>query len=166
MDTAEQELQLAAFWLDSKLFAIDIMRIKEIVALHKLTGLPLQGTILAGMINLRDQVIPVMNLRTFFGMSVCPDTSGKLIVVSVSGRLIALAVDDLEEVITVPVHTLVSPPDMIDGAGSEYLVAVVLHGDHIYQILDIDALFTLSNRSEGRPPDADREGFKLLLDRL
>jgi chemotaxis signal transduction protein len=55
---------------------------------------------------------------------------------------------------------------MIDGAGSEYLVAVVLYGDRIYQILDIDALFTVSNRSEGRPSDADRDGFKLLLDRL
>ena len=68
MESAIQELQLAGFLMGDNLFAIDIMRIKEIVIPQKLAGFPLQNSSLDGMINLRGQVIPVMNLRARFGM--------------------------------------------------------------------------------------------------
>ena len=99
METGIQELQLAGFLLGDNLFAVDIMRIKEIVIPQKLAGFPLQNSTLDGMINLRGQVIPVMNLRARFGLPPRPGGPGKLMIVSVAGRLVALAVDDLDEVV-------------------------------------------------------------------
>ncbi len=78
MESAIQELQLAGFLMGDNLFAIDIMRIKEIVIPQKLAGFPLQNSSLDGMINLRGQVIPVMNLRARFGMPPRPGGPGKL----------------------------------------------------------------------------------------
>jgi len=141
MSTEIQELQLAGFYLGDNLFAVDIMRIKEIVIPQKLSGFPLQNTALDGMINLRGQLIPVMSLRARFGMPVRTDGPGKLMIISVAGRLVALAVDDLDEVITVPVRDLTAPPDMLEGVGVEYLVAVCLSNDRMYMVLNIDSLF-------------------------
>ena len=141
MDTGIQELQLAGFRLGENLFAVDIMRIKEIVIPQKLSGFPLQNAALDGMINLRGQVIPVMSLRARFGMPPRPSGPGKLMIISVMGRLVALAVDDLDEVITVPVRDLTPPPTMVEGVGAEYLIAVCLCNDQMYLVLNIDHLF-------------------------
>lgn len=150
MTTEIQELQLAGFYLGDNLFAVDIMRIKEIVIPQKLSGFPLQNTALDGMINLRGQLIPVMSLRARFGMPVRTGGPGKLMIVSVAGRLVALAVDDLDEVITVPIRDLAAPPDMLEGVGTEYLVAVCLSNDRMYLVLNIDSLFaTLERQYQG-----------------
>jgi purine-binding chemotaxis protein CheW len=146
METDIQDLQLAGFLMGDNLFAIDIMRIKEIVIPQKLAGFPLQNSTLDGMINLRGQIIPVMNLRLRFGMSPRPGGPGKLIIVSVAGRQVALAVDDLDEVITVPVRDLTPPPDLVEGVGAEYLLAVCLCNQRLYLVLDIDMLFTSSGQ--------------------
>jgi len=146
METGMQELQLAGFLMGDNLFAVDIMRIKEIVIPQKLAGFPLQNSTLDGMINLRGQVIPVMNLRARFGLPPRPGGPGKLMIVSVAGRQVALAVDDLDEVVTVPVRDLTPPPDMVEGVGAEYLVAVCLCNEQLYLVLDIDALFAPTGR--------------------
>lgn len=146
MSDAVQELQLAGFSLGDNLYAIDIMRIKEIVIPQKLSGLPLQSNQLDGMINLRGQVIPVMNLRSRFQMQPRDNGPGKLIIVTVAGRQLALAVDDLDEVITVPVKDLAPPPNLVDGVGAEYLIAVCLCNEQMYMVLNIDALVTATDR--------------------
>lgn len=148
METGIQELQLAGFLLGDNLFAVDIMRIKEIVIPQKLAGFPLQNSTLDGMINLRGQVIPVINLRARFGLPPRPGGPGKLMIVSVAGRLVALAVDDLDEVVTVPVRDLTPPPDMVEGIGAEFLIAVCLCNERLYLVLDIDTLFAPSGRQK------------------
>jgi len=158
METGIQELQLAGFLMGKNLFAIDIMRIKEILIPQKLVGFPLQNSTLDGMINLRGQIIPVMNLRSRFGMSPCPGGPGKLIIVSVAGRLVALAVDDLDEVVTVPVRDLMPPPDMVEGVGVEYLLAVCLCNQRLYLVLDIDTLFMTGQHHQELIQEAFQHG--------
>lgn len=142
MEAAIKELQLAGFRLGDNLFAIDIMRIKEIVTPQRLSSLPVQHSAFDGMINLRGQVIPVLNLRIRFGMSARPEGPGKLIIVSVAGRQIALAVDDLDEVFSVSVADLKPPPDMVEGIGTALVIAVCLWSEQMYLVLHIDALFS------------------------
>lgn len=149
MDEATvQELQLASFRLGDNHFAVDIMRIREIMLPQPLAGMPRPSQVLEGMINLRGTVIPVVNLRSRFGMEPRFGGTGKLMIISVAGRLVALAVDDVEEVISVPVHAIVPPPELVEGVGGEYLVGVCLVNALLYLILDIDTLFTPAERRE------------------
>lgn len=143
-----QELQLASFRLGNNHFAVDIMRIKEIVLPQPLAGMPRASQVLDGMINLRGTVIPVINLRSRFGMEQRFAGSGKLMIISVAGRPVALAVDDVEEVISVPVRTIVPPPEIAEGVGGEYLIGVCLVNAILYLILDIDTLFSPAERWE------------------
>lgn len=137
-----QDIQLACFCLENNLFAVDIMRIKEIIQPQKLSSLPRASQLLEGVINLRGIVIPVMNLRKRFGMAPLEaEKSSKLLIVNLSRQqMLALAVDDVMEVISIPARDIKPPPDVDEGVGVEYLLGICLSDERVFMILDIDAL--------------------------
>jgi purine-binding chemotaxis protein CheW len=137
------QIQLACFALGDKLFAVDIMRIREILIPQKLSPLPRASELLEGVINLRGSVIPVMDMRKRFGMQVDEGIqTGKLLIVSLVNQLLALVVDNVMEVITVPVTEIKPPIQIASGVGMEFLVGVCLSNDRVFMILDIDSLLS------------------------
>ncbi|MBK5275479.1 MAG: chemotaxis protein CheW [Desulfuromonadales bacterium] len=141
MDRDNRYIQLACFNLGETLFAVDIMRIREIILPQKLSALPGTSQLLEGVINLRGAVIPVMDMRKRFGISAAPDyRTGKLLIVSLARQKLALAVDNVMEVITVPAVDIKPPRDIIAGFGLEHLLGVCLSDDRVFMILDIDSL--------------------------
>src|SRR5512147_1833810 len=71
MNTDIHEIQIACFRLGDDVYAVDIMRIKEIIRPQKLTSLPKSPSFVEGVLNLRGTVIPVIDLRKRFDF---PDT--------------------------------------------------------------------------------------------
>lgn len=141
MDGALTHIQLACFSLGDKLFAVDIMRIREILVPQKLSPLPCASDLLEGVINLRGSVIPVMNMRKRFGMPALEHAPvGKLLIVSLVKQLLALVVDDVMEVISVPVTDIKPPIQMTSGVGMEFLLGVCLSNNRVFMILNIDTL--------------------------
>jgi purine-binding chemotaxis protein CheW len=141
MDRGLGEIQLACFTLGDKLFAVDIMRIKEIILPQKLSNLPRDSDLLDGVITLRGNVIPVMNMRKRFLMPVGGDDKpGKLLIVSLAKQLLALLVDDVMEVITVPAAEIKPPLQLVTGVGMEFILGVCLSNERVFMILDIDSL--------------------------
>ncbi|MDD2897186.1 MAG: chemotaxis protein CheW [Desulfuromonadaceae bacterium] len=145
MEGTTTHIQLACFNLGDALFAIDIMRIREIVVPQALSPLPSVSEVLEGVINLRGAIIPVLNLRRFFKMPVeVKIPVGKLLIVSLVNQLLALAVDDVMEVISVPAAEILPPLNTVSGIGMEYIVGVTLVQNRVCMILNIDALLTPS----------------------
>ena len=146
MEGAKTHIQLACFSLGDKLFAVDIMRIREILVPQDLSPLPCSSDILEGVINLRGSVIPVMNMRKRLGMPVADDApAGKLLIVTLVRQLLALVVDDVMEVISVPVEDIKPPIQMTSGVGMEFLLGVCLSNDRVFMMLDIDSLLCANN---------------------
>jgi purine-binding chemotaxis protein CheW len=142
MEVELGDIQMACFTLGEKLFAVDIMRIKEIMVPQQLSSLPRASELLDGVINLRGNVIPVLNMRKRFSM---PDDdnatkSRKLLIVSLVGRMLALMVDDVMEVVSVPVRQIKPPIPLTLDAGMEYIAGVCLLNDRVFMIIDIDSL--------------------------
>lgn len=82
-----------------------------------------------------------MNMRKRLGMSVVDDASvGKLLIVSLVRQLLALVVDDVMEVISVPVADIKPPIKVASGVGMEFLLGVCLSNNRVFMILDIDSL--------------------------
>jgi len=141
MDSAIQDIQLACFNLGDSLFAVDIMRIREIILPQRLSSLPGSFHQFEGVINLRGAVIPVMDLRKRFGMAAAPEgVDGKLLIVSLARQTLALAVDNVMEVITVPAREIKPALEHTEGVGMEYLLGVCLSDDRVFMILDVDSL--------------------------
>ncbi|QEM68208.1 chemotaxis protein CheW [Geobacter sp. FeAm09] len=141
-----QNIELACFSLGDRLFAVDIMRIKEIILPQKLAGLPRESDLLEGVINLRGELIPVMDMRHRFGMPKAGEhVPGRLLIVSLQGQMLALAVDDVQEVITVLAGEIKPAPDIAEGIGMEYVLGMCLSRDQMFMILDIDSLLAPSD---------------------
>lgn len=138
-----QEIQIACFHLGEDPYAVDIMRIKEIIRPQKLTGLPRAPSFVDGVINLRGTVIPVIDLRKRFDLPVRPiDYLTRLLIVTVARQVVGLMVDEVTEVITVPVKDLKPPPLAVDGIGAEYLIGVCLAKEEMVMLLNIDKILT------------------------
>lgn len=141
MEGATAQIQLACFVIGDRLFAVDIMRIREIMVPQKFSPLPCRSELLEGVINLRGSVIPVMDLRKRFGTPITTEVQvGKLLIMSLVSQLLALVVDDVMEVISVPVAEIKPPIQTAVGAGMEFILGVCLSNDRVVMILDIDSL--------------------------
>ena len=150
MDGALSDIQLACFCLGDKLFAVDIMRIREIILPQKLSSLPRASELLDGVINLRGNVIPVMNMRKRLSMPMEEYTkTGKLLIISLAKQMLALMVDDVMEVITVPVRDIKPTILMNSDVGMEFVVGVCLSNDRVFMILNVDSLLGPHDLSPG-----------------
>jgi len=153
MEGAITHIQLACFTLGDRLFSVDIMRIREILVPQKLSPLPCASELLEGVINLRGSVIPVMNMRKRFGMPVTDGApAGKLLIVALARQLLALVVDDVMEVISVPVADIKPPIQIASGVGMEFLLGVCLSNNRVFMILDIDSLLCTVNSTQATVP--------------
>jgi len=149
MENDIREIQVACFRLGEDIYAIDIMRIKEIIRPQKLAVLPKAPVFMEGVLNLRGAVIPVVDLRKRFDMPVREiDRDRRLLIVALVGRTLGIAVDEVTEVITVPVANIKPPPQVSQGVGAEYLVGVCLVQDDLVMLLDPDRLLTWSEADE------------------
>jgi len=143
MDSDISEIQVACFRLGEDLYAVDIMRIKEIIRPQKLTALPKAPSFVEGVLNLRGAVIPVIDLRKRFDMPVREiDQSRRLLIVSVARHALGIVVDEVTEVVSIPLVDIKPPPRVSQGGSAEYLVGVCLGQDSLIMLLNPDRLLT------------------------
>jgi len=156
MENTITEIQMACFRLGDHLYAMDIMRIKEIIRPQKLAVLPKAPLFVEGVLNLRGAVIQVIDLRKRFNMPLRDiDQSRRLLIVALAGRTLGVAVDEVTEVITVPAADIKPPPQVTDGVGAEYLIKVCLFGEELVMLLNPDRILTWSEENElGRVQEA------------
>jgi purine-binding chemotaxis protein CheW len=144
-----REIQVACFRLGADIYAMDIMRIREIIRPQKLAILPKAPEFMEGAFNLRGTVIPVVDLRKRFDM---PPEDGnplrRLLIVAMAGFSVGFMVDEVTEVITVPLENIKPPPQMTSYIGTEYLVGVCLAGEDMVMLLNPDSLLTRSETNE------------------
>jgi len=89
-----QEIKVVCFRLGAEIYALDIMRVREIIKPLRLSGLPDAPTFVEGVINLRGSVIPVVDLRKRFGLTEPADRGEKRFLITVVARQpLALVVD-------------------------------------------------------------------------
>src|SRR5512136_2393008 len=118
-----KEIQVACFRLADDIYAVDIMRIKEIIRPQKLTALPKSPAFVEGVLNLRGQVIPVIDLRKKFEMPLRDiDPNRRLLIITLAGCVMGIAVDEVTEVITIPVANIKPAPQVTRGVDAEYLL--------------------------------------------
>ena len=143
MTTDIHEIQVACFRLGDDVFAADIMRIKEIIRLQRLVNLPKSPAFVEGALNLRGTVIPVVDLRKRFDLPTAPhNRNTRLLIVTVGKQVLGLVVDEVTEVISVPVRDVKPPPQVSGGVGAEYLVGVCIAGDSLIMLLNLDRILT------------------------
>jgi purine-binding chemotaxis protein CheW len=122
----KDESQLVTFLLKDEEFGFDIMSVQEIIRLPKMAKVPRTPAYVDGIANLRGVVLPVIDMRTRFGMERAEETDRtRVLVVDIDGVKTGLRVDRVKQVTRVMRSEIEPPPAAIRGTSSDYLEGVV-----------------------------------------
>src|SRR5271157_148195 len=122
----KDESQLVTFLLKDEEFGFDIMSVQEIIRLPKMAKVPRVPAFVDGIANLRGVVLPVIDMRTRFGMERAEATDRtRVLVVDIDGVKTGLRVDRVKQVTRVMRSEIEPPPAAIRGTTSDYLQGVV-----------------------------------------
>lgn len=128
--------QLVIFELTNQLYALPIQETQEIIRMTDITTVPNSREYVEGIINLRGNVVPVINLHRRLGLEEgSRDDSTRIIVVEHNGQKVGMIVDNVQEVGNYAGDE-VDPPS-VAGDGVEYLSGVVKKGEVLWLLLNL-----------------------------
>ena len=141
--TKEGETQLVVFVLASEEFACNIADVREVLKMIRITPLPRSLDFVEGVINLRGEVIPVIDLRKRFSLSAVDRTDeSRIIIVEVEDRMVGLTVDSVSEVIRLSNKQIQEAPNQMAGEQTNLILGVGKIDDRMLIILNLERILT------------------------
>ncbi len=134
-------LKFAVFKIAGEDFGVEVSRVVEILKRQKIYLLPDLPDFFSGVINIRGEVIPLLDLRRRFGTHT-PSKKERILVVRCNKEKIGLLVDDIKEIISLAREEVVAPPSIVKGLKRTYLTGLGKKDDRIIILLNIDNLLT------------------------
>ncbi len=137
------DVQIVIFNLGDEEYAVDIMQVKEIVNYLNPVKVPNTPEFIEGIINLRSEIIPIINLKKRFNIA---DNDKKvqtrIMVMNIDSKKIGFVVDDASEVISIRKENIEPAPDIVAGVDRKYISGIGKKEDRILIILELDKLFS------------------------
>lgn len=140
----QKEYQLVVFSIGDEEFAVDIAQVREIVRLIQITYLPKAPAFIEGVVNLRGQVIAIIDLAKRLGISSKPKSeASRIIVVEISENTAGMIVDSVSEVLRLSADQLQEVPSIIDTEVPEhYIRGVGKLKDRLLVLLDLNKVLS------------------------
>jgi purine-binding chemotaxis protein CheW len=131
------------FALGPEEFGIAILKVREIVGYMPITAVPQTPSYIKGVVNLRGQVIPVVDLRTKFAMDHAATTPETCIIVVQTTRSggtcnTGLMVDRVRDVLDIPQQSIEEPPEFGGSVDTGFILGMGKIADSVKILLDID----------------------------
>lgn len=141
--------QLISFRVGEEEYGLDLLRVKEVIRMRQITWLPKAPPCVKGIINLRGDVIPIIDLRERFGLRRREsNASTRVIVVEVEGQHVGMVVDAASQVVRVPRDQFDPPPPAIGDAARDFITEVGKMGDKLVIMIDVDKMLDSQELSE------------------
>ncbi|TWI53516.1 two-component system chemotaxis response regulator CheV [Pseudomonas duriflava] len=134
----ENRLEILMFRLSSRqIFAINVFKVQEVLHLPKLTLMPKRHPVVCGVIHLRGQTLPVIDLACAIGMRpIVPDANSTIIVTEYNRTVQAFLVGGVDRIVNLNWDTIQPPPG---GAGRQhYLTAITKVDDKLVEVIDVE----------------------------
>ena len=139
--TTGESIQFIVTQMGDEQYGIDIKYVDNIVRMQRTTRVPKVAPYIRGVINLRGEVIPIMNLRGKMELPEVEDTnSTRIIIVKLDQQgLVGLIVDEVKEVVTLDVDRIEKVSYDKDEKNM-FLMGVGKNGDALISLLDLNAV--------------------------
>jgi len=146
---ADPLLQMVGFHLGEEVFIIDIFQIQEIIRPTEISRMPKAPEYIEGVINLRGNVIPVMDLRKRFGIPLPGENEQeRIIVIKTADQPMGMIVDAVTEVLRLPKEAIDPAPDLDAAAiDTRFISGVAKVKDKLLFLLDLKQLLRLSEKN-------------------
>ncbi len=137
----------ATFRLGEELLGLPVEEVQEVVLVQPLTAVPLAPDLFLGLLNLRGQVMPVLDLARAMGIGERDVSSGKLLVVKVGGEPMSLHVDEVGDVLDLPETGWRAPPETVALRHRRVIDAIYPLQGKVVLALKLNAMLTEDQRA-------------------
>jgi purine-binding chemotaxis protein CheW len=143
VQVVSHDLPLVVFRLGAEAFGLRLHEVREIIMVGMITPVPRAPSFIDGVLNLRGEVMPVIDLRDRFGLERQPATNlSRIVITPIAGVFTGLVVDSVDEVRTVDERKLEDPPRVTAAGANTYIQKVAKTDAGVIFILDLQQLLT------------------------
>lgn len=139
--------QFCTFYLGGACYGLDVLKVQEIVRYQPLTHVPLADRIVRGLINLRGQIVTVIDLRRRLDLPECDDVDEPVnVVVQTDDGAVSLLVDEIGDVLEVTEQQFERPPETLQGSARDLILGAYKLPDRLLVILDPEQVVAVPER--------------------
>lgn len=135
--------QWATFKVNDELFAIDVMQVKEVLRYSQITPVPGSSSYIKGIINLRGNVVTVLDIRVLFSLQARkPDDDTRIIVVDYNEtEVVGIVVDSADEVVNIPQKSMERAPSITnEDSDRKFVQGVSYYENNLLILLDLEKM--------------------------
>ena len=149
----DKEGKYLTFALSAEEYGLEILKVREIIGLMNITAVPQTPAYVKGVINLRGQVIPVVDIRTLFGMETKEITEETCIIVVEVLREnrkfnTGVVVDQVSEVLDIKGEQIEEAPQLGSSVNTDFILGMGKVNDTVKILLDIDKVLDCSGLNQ------------------
>ena len=136
-------MQLVGFAIGKEQFGVDILKVREIIRDAAITAVPNSPSFVEGVINLRGNIIPVIDLRKRLRLSLEQKENCKIwiLILEIDGRITGFRVDSVTEVLKIQMRAIEPPPEIVTaGLDSQFIEGVCDIDGHLLILLDFSQI--------------------------
>ena len=143
MSNSEEINQYIKFKIGRQSFGIDVLSSREIVRVEDITVIPDSPDFVKGVIDLRNEIVPIVSLSERFNMSVEEeDGEEKIIIISIDDTLLGLEVSEVKEIVKIAINELQEAPEITRKYKRDYIKGVAKLDDSLLVILAVQKIFS------------------------
>ncbi|MFQ6063433.1 MAG: chemotaxis protein CheW [Methanosarcinales archaeon] len=144
MEEEKEEIPLVVFQLGKEEYGVEVSQVREIIKMKEITRIPNQPEFIEGLINLRGQIIIVIDLRKRFLLQDKNEIrdNARIIIVEFKDHIIGMIVDSVSEVLRLSTENIGEIPNIKSNINKEYLKGVGKIGKRILILLDLNKILT------------------------
>jgi purine-binding chemotaxis protein CheW len=141
--------QMISFVVGDQQYGVDIRKVREVIRVGEITPLPHAPSFVKGVINLRGDVIPVIDLRQKLGLdSARGSATERLVVVEIAEKLVGTIVASVRSVVRVREGQLEPAPEWLGGLTGDFVTGVVRLEEKLIVVLNVETILTSGEKIE------------------
>lgn len=135
--------QWVTFRLEDETYGINVMQVQEVLPMTDIAPVPGSPPFVMGIINLRGNVVTVIDTRMRFGLSTCePEDNSRIVVIESGDQIAGMLVDSVAEVIEVRASEVDTAPGVGNEESARYIYGVVSRDEQLLILIDINRMLT------------------------
>lgn len=146
-DVAEENddtiIQWVTFRLEGEKYGIKVMQVQEVLRMTEIAPVPGAPHYVLGIINLRGNVVTVIDTRRRFGLAdVENDDETRIVIVEANNNVVGILVDSVAEVVDLKMSEVETAPNVGNDESSKYIQGVSSTGDSLLILVDVNKLLS------------------------